>query len=56
MEDLTAASDEDVRDFFRTYYAPGNASLVIAGLSCVLVMVGLWAGSRGDRAPDPGRS
>lgn len=31
MEDLTAASDEDVRDFFRTYYAPGNASLVIAG-------------------------
>ncbi|MDQ3169625.1 MAG: insulinase family protein [Acidobacteriota bacterium] len=31
MEDLTAASDEDVRAFFRTYYAPGNASLVIAG-------------------------
>jgi zinc protease len=31
MEDLTAASAEDVRDFFRTYYAPGNASLVIAG-------------------------
>ena len=31
MEDLTAASDEDVREFFRTYYAPGNASLVIAG-------------------------
>lgn len=31
MEDLTAASDEDVREFFRTYYAPGNASLSIAG-------------------------
>ncbi|MEX2273602.1 MAG: pitrilysin family protein [Vicinamibacterales bacterium] len=31
MEDLTAASAEDVRDFFRTYYAPGNASLSIAG-------------------------
>jgi zinc protease len=31
MEDLTAASAEDVRDFFRTYYAPQNASLVIAG-------------------------
>jgi len=31
MEDLTAASDEDVRDFFRKYYAPGNASLSIAG-------------------------
>jgi len=31
MEDLTAASYEDVVDFFRTYYQPGNASLVIAG-------------------------
>lgn len=31
MEDLTAASAEDVREFFRTYYAPGNASLSIAG-------------------------
>ena len=31
MEDLTAASHEDVQEFFRTYYAPNNASLVIAG-------------------------
>jgi zinc protease len=31
MEDLTAASADDVREFFRKYYAPGNASLVIAG-------------------------
>ncbi|HUF23201.1 MAG TPA: pitrilysin family protein [Vicinamibacterales bacterium] len=31
MEDLTAATDEDVREFFRKYYAPGNASLSIAG-------------------------
>jgi zinc protease len=31
MEDLTAASYEDVVDFFRTYYQPSNASLVIAG-------------------------
>jgi zinc protease len=31
MEDLTAASYEDVVEFFRTYYAPNNASLVIAG-------------------------
>ena len=31
MEDLTAASQEDVTDFFRKYYAPGNASLAIAG-------------------------
>jgi zinc protease len=31
MEDLTAASYEDVVEFFKKYYAPGNASLVIAG-------------------------
>ena len=31
MEDLTAASYEDVVDFFRTYYQPANASLVVAG-------------------------
>jgi zinc protease len=31
MEDLTAASFEDVARFFRTYYVPGNASLVVAG-------------------------
>src|SRR5688500_3166192 len=29
--DLTAASLEDVKDFFRTYYTPNNLSLVIAG-------------------------
>ncbi len=31
MADLEAASIEDVRDFFRTYYVPGNATLVIVG-------------------------
>jgi zinc protease len=31
MNDLTAASYEDVVEFFKKYYAPGNASLVIAG-------------------------
>jgi zinc protease len=31
MEDLTAASHGDVTEFFKTYYAPNNASLVIAG-------------------------
>ncbi|HEX6732599.1 MAG TPA: pitrilysin family protein, partial [Pyrinomonadaceae bacterium] len=30
-EDLTAASLEDVREFFKTYYTPNNLSLVIAG-------------------------
>jgi zinc protease len=31
MEDLTAASHDDVVQFFKKYYAPNNASLVIAG-------------------------
>ena len=29
--DLNAATFDDVRDFFRTYYHPANASLVVAG-------------------------
>ena len=31
MDDLSAAALDDVKDFFRTYYAPNNACLVIAG-------------------------
>src|SRR5919205_873132 len=31
MEDLDAASVEDVRAFFKTYYAPNNAVLVLVG-------------------------
>jgi zinc protease len=31
MRDLEAASVEDVRDFFHTYYVPSNATVVIVG-------------------------
>lgn len=31
MADLEAASIDDVRDFFKTYYVPENATMVIAG-------------------------
>lgn len=31
MEDLNAASLEDVKEWFKTYYGPGNAVVVIAG-------------------------
>ena len=31
MADLEAASIADVRDFFRTYYVPSNATLVVVG-------------------------
>jgi len=31
MQDLEAASVEDVRDFYQTYYVPANATLVLVG-------------------------
>jgi zinc protease len=31
MQDLEAAAVEDVRDFYRTYYVPGNATLTLVG-------------------------
>ncbi len=31
MADLSAASLEDVKDFFRRYYAPNNAAIVVTG-------------------------
>lgn len=31
MADLTAATPADVTDFFKTYYTPNNASVVVAG-------------------------
>ncbi len=31
MEDLDAASESDLKDFYNRYYAPGNAVLLIAG-------------------------
>lgn len=31
MADLSAASEEDVKEFFRLYYAPNNATLAVVG-------------------------
>ena len=31
MDDLNAATIDDVRDFYKTYYVPENATLMIAG-------------------------
>jgi zinc protease len=45
QEDLSAASYDDVVNFFKTYYAPGNASLAIAGdidLAATKRMVEHW--------------
>ena len=62
MEDLTAASHEDVVAFFKKYYAPNNASLSIAGdidFDRVRALVEKWFGEipRGDAvepvAPPP---
>ena len=55
MEDLTAASHEDVVNFFKTYYAPNNASLVIAGdidIARTRTLVEKWFGEI-PRGPVP---
>src|SRR5918993_601013 len=47
MEDLTAATQQDVAEFFKQYYAPNNASLVIAGdidLDRTRTLVEKWFG------------
>jgi len=54
MPDLTAASYDDVVAFFRTYYAPSNASLVIAGdiePAATRAMVEKWFGDVKAGAP-----
>jgi zinc protease len=55
MADLDAASIDDVRDFYRTYYVPGNATLAIVGdfdakQALALVTQYLGAVPRSDRA------
>ena len=42
MADLDAASLDDVKDFFRTYYAPNNAVLSVVG-DCDRAQVRAWA-------------
>ena len=48
MEDLSAASEEDVKNFFRLYYAPNNAFLAIVGDFDPAVAKGLVAKYFGD--------
>ena len=50
MEDLSAASLEDVKAFFRTYYAPNNACIVVAG-DFVRDQVTEWIGRYFDPLP-----
>lgn len=56
MDDLNAASLEDVMEFFRLYYAPNNASLSIAGdinINETIKLVEKWFGEipRGKPVP-----
>jgi zinc protease len=56
MQDLTDAGYEDVVSFFRTFYAPSNASLVVAGdidPAAVRSLVEKWFGDVGAGAPVP---
>ena len=55
MKDLSAASYEDVVEFFKTYYVPNNASLVIAGdidIDRTKTLVEKWFGGI-PRGPEP---
>ena len=62
MEDLDAASLDDVRTFFETYYAPDNATLTIAGdfdAAQARAWIEKWFGgiaSKRDRPPLPDAS
>src|SRR6202163_4376292 len=57
MDDLTAASYEDVVAFFKKYYAPSNASLVVAGdvnVAATHRLVEKWFGDvKPGPAPEP---
>ena len=56
MEDLSAASYDDVVGFYRTYYTPNNASLVVAGdidLAEARRLVTKWYGSIPAGPPIP---
>jgi predicted Zn-dependent peptidase len=53
MQDLDAASLEDVRAFFRTYYVPNNAVMSVVG-DCERAQVRAWAERYfGPLAPNP---
>src|SRR4029079_16000814 len=54
MEDLSAASYEDAVDFFKKWYGPANASVVIAGdvdTARVRQLAGKWFGDVPTSAP-----
>jgi zinc protease len=54
MDDLTAASYDDVVQFFKSYYVPNNASLVVAGdidVAKTRALVEKWFGDV-PRGPD----
>jgi predicted Zn-dependent peptidase len=56
MEDLDAASLDDVATFFRTYYAPNNAVLTVAGdaeAERVFALAERWFGDLPAGAPPP---
>ncbi len=58
MEDIEAATLEDVRSFFRTYYGPENATLVVAGDADpdrALAAVERWFGEIPGGEPPPER-
>ena len=59
MTDLTAASLDDVTDFFRAYYSPANATLCLAGdfePAAAKASIQKYFGTLTGRAPTPRQS
>jgi len=55
MQDLSAATLDDVKDFFRSYYAPSNATLCLAGdfdPALAKALVEKYFGTLHGRQPD----
>ena len=59
MKDLSAASFEDVKEFFRAYYAPSNATLTLAGdfdPSSARALIERYFGTLPDRPKPPSQT
>src|SRR5579864_2680890 len=57
LDDIAAATLDDVRDFFRTYYLPNNAVLTVAGdfeAGAALDRIDAWFGEIPAGPPVPG--
>ena len=59
MDDLNAATINDVRDFYKTYYVPENATMMIVGdfeTDTAVSLVNQYLGARAEGQPSRSRA